>query len=117
MIGVTRRLELLQDAFAGEKQAFLVLPSRCLLGCKSFSFRGGNGGGVGLLQFDGLAFPTSRHNKDYIRRGPRLRVGGTGWRRGVTQVCNNAREIDLRCLSPKGVKMFVWERKIALLGR
>lgn len=49
----------------------------CLLGCKSFSFRGGHGGGVGLLLLDGLAFPTSRHNKDYIWRGPRFRTHGT----------------------------------------
>jgi hypothetical protein len=77
MIRMVRRLKLLQDAFAGQKQAFLVLPSSCLLGRKSFSFQGRNGGGVGLLLLDGLAFPTSRHNKDYIRRGPRFRAHGT----------------------------------------
>lgn len=70
MVGVLRSLELLQDTLAGEQESLSLPVSGHLLGRKSFSLWGRNGGGVGLLLLDGLAFPTARHGRDYIRRRP-----------------------------------------------
>lgn len=72
---MVRRLELLQDVFAGEKQTLFLLPGTGLLGREPFSWRGSRGG-FRLLLLDCLTLPAARHSSDYIRPNPSFKLAG-----------------------------------------
>jgi len=68
MIGILRRLELLQHPLPGKQEA-LLLPLDCELRRSQPRGRLARfGGGLGLLLLDGFTLPASRHNKNYIKR-------------------------------------------------